>query len=185
MVKEDGGYFFKFDEDYELQTSYCLRNRKYTIKFVDRSGIIFNFPILKFRNLEYDEYQEMLQILEEINVASTPEINEIKDLAHDQNQTKIIYRYMYMGGLSAFALLFGILLFVYNLHDYEQKIIEICKILSAIGFIGNLLMMFVVDLWVDPSDIEKMRKFYISQYIEAIFVILVFSIVFAFFIRPN
>jgi hypothetical protein len=179
LVKEDGFYFFKFDEDYELQTSYCLRNRKYTIKFVDRSGIIFNFPILKFRNLEYDEYQEMLQILEEINVASILEIKEIKDLAHEHNFTMILYGYIFWAIFSVFARLVGIGLYDY-LSGNERVVIDIYTIITLGSFAYNTLMCILVGLKRDPSDIEKMRKLLILQYIQGLFVVLVISVVFAF-----
>ena len=126
----------------------------------------------------------MLQKLQEIHAVSDTGIKEAENMDHEQNQTKIIYRYAYLGGLSAIALLFGIMI-VFSLHDYEQKLIVFCSIVNSISFVYNVLMMLVVSLLVDPSDIEKMRKIYISQYIEGIFIVLAFSILFTFLIRPN
>ena len=193
LVEEDGDYFFKFDdEQFYLKSFYNLRTRKYTIKFVgnrkyslDFGSIVWSkelyFPILQFKNLDSAEYHGMLQILKELNAVNDTRIKEAEDMDHEQHQSKIITRYAYLGGLSALALVFGIIV-VYGLHDYERKIIGICNILNTISFICNCLMMFLVDKLV---DFKKVRKFYISQYIEAIFVVLVFSIVFAFLLRPN
>ncbi len=197
LVEEDGDYFFKFDdEQFYLKSFYNLRTRKYTIKFVGNrkysldfsSGFSwsqeFYFPILQFKNLDSVEYHEMLHMLKETHAVSDTRIKEAENMDHDQHQDKIVLRYAYLGGVSAFALLFGFTVFGMD-SSFEQKILVICNILNIISFIGNLLMMFVVGYWVDPSDLEKMRKLYISQYIEAIFVVLAFSIVFAILFRSS
>ena len=102
MVREGDDYLLKFDQDYELRTSYCFTSRKYSIKFVDCSGI-FDFRIMKFQNLGHAKYQTMLQMLGEVNDAINPNIKEIEDLAHEQNQTIIMYGYIFWAILSVFA----------------------------------------------------------------------------------
>jgi len=193
LVEEEGGYFFKFDDDqFYLKSFYNLRTRKYTIKFVGNRKYSLDFgsivwykelysPILQFKNLDSVEYHEMLQMLKEINAVNDARIKEAEDMDLDQHQDKITIRYAYLGGVSAFALLFGFMVFGMD-SSLEQKILVICNILNLISFIGNVLMMFLVNKLV---DFEKVRKLYISQYIEAIFVVLVFSIVFAFLLRLN
>ena len=194
LVEEDGGYFFKFDdEQFYLKSFYNLRTRKYTIKFVGNRKYSFDFssgfswsqelyfPILQFKNLDSTEYHEMLQMLKEIKAVTDTRIKEAEDMDLDQHQGKITNRYAYMGLASAFALVLGFIFFSID-SPFERTIIVICNILNIISFIGNCIMMFIVNKLV---DFEKVRKLYISQYIEAIFVVLVFSIVFAFFLRPN
>ena len=172
MVEEDGGYFFKFDNDqFYLKSFYNFRTRKYTIKFV---GLYI--PILQFKNLDPTEYHEMLQMLKEIHAVTDVCIKETEDLDLDQHQGKIASRYAYMGLASGFAFMFGFFLPVDS-----PLIIRICNILNLINFIGNALMISLVNILGD--SFEKMRKLYISQYIEAIFVVLDILIVFAFLSR--
>ena len=175
LFKEKDDYFFKFETDYELQTSYSLRKRKFTIKFVSRTGI----PILKFRNLEYEEYKEIRQILEETNAVNTAEIIEVENLAHEHNHNMIIYGYIFWAAFSMFAFLAGIGLYEY-LSGNERVVIEIYTAITIGSLVYNTLMCFIVGLKGDPSDIKKLRRHLVLQYIEGIFVVLVILIVFTF-----
>jgi len=188
LVKENNDYFFKFDKEVYLKIFYNLRNRKYTIKLVGNRKYsidfigwsrIFYFPILKFEKLDYAEYKEILQILEEVNFVSDAEIKEVEDIANLENHTMIMYRYIYLAVFLVFALLVGLGLFDY-LTGNERVAIEIYNIINIGSFIYNMLMVFLVGFWGAPSNIEKMRKLYILQYIEGIFVVLVISTVFTF-----
>jgi hypothetical protein len=190
LFKDDGGYFFKFDELYYIKTFYSLRNRKYTIKIVGNrtysigSGSItwsreFYFPILRFKNLESAEYHEMLQILKEINAVSDTGIKEAENMDNEQNQHKIVNRYMYLLALTGIPLLIGVVLRSY-LSGNERIILVIYNIILGGGFAFNMLMFFLMSFRKNPSNIEKLRRHLVLQYIEGIFVVLVISIVFTF-----
>jgi hypothetical protein len=186
LFKENKDYFFKFDKEFFIKTFYNLRNRKYTIKLVRNRKYsiigwsrIFYFPILKFEKLDYAKYKKILQILEEINGVSDNDIKKAEDSANLENHTMIIYRYVYLIVFSVLALFAGLFLFDY-LTGNERVVIEIYNIIIIGSFLYNMLMVFLVGFWGAPSDIKKMRIFYILQYIEGLVVVIVISAVFTF-----
>jgi len=192
LVEEDGDYFFKFDDDqFYLKSFYNLKTRKYTIKFVGNrkysldywSIVLWSkelyFPILQFKNLDSAEYHEMLQMLKEINAVNDTRIQEAEDLDHERNQTKIIYRYLYLVALTVTALIMGIALRSY-LSGNERIILVIYNSIIGCGIAFSTLMFFLVSFWKEPLKIETLRRHLVLQYIEGIFIVLVISIVFIF-----
>ena len=190
LIKEDGGYFFKFDENFYLKTFYNLRNRKYTIKFVgnrkyslDFGSIVwskeFYFPILQFKNLDSAEYYEMLHILKEIHAVSDTKIKEAEDMDNERNHTMLTNRYMYLLALTGIPILIGVVLRSY-LSGNERIILVIYNIILGGGFAFSMLMFILMSFQKAPPNIEKLRRHLVLQYIEGIFVVLVISIVFTF-----
>jgi hypothetical protein len=190
LFQEGNGYFFKFDEKYYLKTFHSLRDQKYTIKFVGnrkysigsdslRWSQMVYFPILKFEKLDYSEYKEILQILEDFNVVSKSEIKKAEDAANIKNHAMLTYRYVYLAALTGIALFVGIALRDY-LYGNERIILVIYNIIIGGGFAFSMLMFILVSFQKDPSNIEKLRRHLVLQYIVGIFVVLVISIVFIF-----
>ena len=166
VTKENDLYIFEIGQEIKLKLKTKIRinreKQRYSIEFGVGIGF-FSRPILKFKNLTHEKYQQILHILEAHAIFSKAYMEEFIEFANDMIYTGNSFRYAIWGLISGFTLLSGLVLLEF-LNEKNTIVILLYYILDGVYLFYNMVFLTVLGLrYKDSPNPDKQRKIHITQ----------------------